>query len=65
MCHNVHHPKTHSVVLFTSRGGVFTLRNGDGRRHVEEYSPPFAGSFSPLNLSLAPILAPEANTDQL
>jgi hypothetical protein len=31
MCHNVHHPKTHSVVLFTSRGGVFTLRNCDGR----------------------------------
>ncbi len=29
------------------------------------YSPPFAGSFFPLNLSLAPILAPEANTDQL
>ncbi len=52
MCHNVHHPKTHSVVLFNSRVGIFTLRNGNGR-HVES-TPLLLLVRSPLYICHSP-----------
>ena len=57
MCHNVHHPKTHAVVLFTScRVFSHSAMTMDDTSNSTPPTP-FAGLFSHLNLSLAPILA--------
>ncbi len=63
MCHNVHNPKTQYVVLLAPCQVFFT--SAMAKDGTSNSTPPLSRVCSPLNLSLAPILAPEANTDQL
>ena len=52
--HNVHHPKTHSVVLFTSRQVFSHSTMATDSTARRKYSPPFADSFSPFKFVTRP-----------